>query len=353
MVNGADLTASPGTAVQPRVSPAGPPRALGGMVPPASALPSVLPTERLGPTGRPLPPIRAELRRIDDRRNGLTVAAALIQSLGVVVAACALNRWWAYAAAFVLMARGFALLNILGHEAAHRLLFSGRRRNDAIGKWLLAYPALTPFDLYRRAHMAHHRDELGPAEPDTGLYAGYPVAPASMARKLTRDLVGVSGWKNLRPLLRGLARSEGRPIAVPIVAVQLAVAAVLTVAGGLLSGAWWAYPVLWLGPWLTLWRVDNRLRSIAEHGGMARSDDRRLTTHVVRQHLIARFWMVPYHTGWHLAHHVDPGVPWRNLPQLHRELVESGWVTDVLEYPSYTALWRALVGGRRPAPMAA
>jgi fatty acid desaturase len=62
----------------------------------------------------------------------------------------------------------------------------------------------------------------------------------------------------------------------------------------------------------------------------------------VRQSWWARFWMVPYHTGWHLAHHVDMAVPWRNLPALHDELVASGWVTPMLEYPSYVALWQAL-----------
>ena len=93
---------------------------------------------------------------------------------------------------------------------------------------------------------------------------------------------------------------------------------------------------------MTSWRVLNRLRSIAEHGGMTRSPDRRLTTHSVRQTWPARFWIVPYNTGWHLAHHVDMGVPWRNLPALHRELVACGWVTPGLEYPSYTALWRKL-----------
>ena len=31
--------------------------------------------------------------------------------------------------------------------------------------------------------------------------------------------------------------------------------------------------------------------------------------------------------GQHLAHHVDMGVPWRNLPRLHDELVRAGWVT--------------------------
>ena len=51
---------------------------------------------------------------------------------------------------------------------------------------------------------------------------------------------------------------------------------------------------------------------------------------------------MPYNTGWHLAHHVDMGVPWRNLPAFHRELVAAGWITPGLEHPSYTALWRKL-----------
>ena len=93
---------------------------------------------------------------------------------------------------------------------------------------------------------------------------------------------------------------------------------------------------------MTTWRVINRLRSIAEHGGMQRSDDRRLTTHTVRQSRLAGFVMVPYNIGYHLSHHVDMGVPWRRLPALHRELVAAGWATDALEYPSYRALWRKL-----------
>ncbi|MHB1929871.1 MAG: fatty acid desaturase [Acidimicrobiales bacterium] len=312
------------------------------VLPSAQLLPDVLPTARLNPRGRPLPPIRDELRRIAGARNALSVAGALAQSVGVVVVAAAVGRWWAYVLAFFLAGRGFALLNILGHEAAHRLLFERRGTNDAVGRWLLAYPAFTPFDVYRRVHMAHHRDELGPDEPDQRLYAGYPITPASWARKLGRDAAGISGWKNLKPLLVALAKPGRRRVAVRILAAQAAVAAVLTLAGWFLAGAWWLYPVCWLAPWMTVWRVLNRLRAVAEHGGMARSEDRRLTTHVVRQRPLARFWIVPYNTGWHLAHHVDSGIPWRNLPRLHRELVASGWVTPGLEYRSYPALWRAL-----------
>ena len=88
----------------------------------------------------------------------------------------------------------------------------------------------------------------------------------------------------------------------------IAVQAVL-LAAAIASGYWWLYPVMWVAPYLTVWRVINRLRSIAEHGGMQRSKDRRQTTHSVRQHAFARFFLVPYNIGWHLAHHVDSGVP--------------------------------------------
>jgi fatty acid desaturase len=290
--------------------------------------------------------LRAGLRRIPNGRNVLTVMGAWAQSFGVIAAAAVLHTWWAYLIAFFLMGRAFALLNILGHEAAHRLLFSAKRVNDLVGRWLLAYPAFTPFDAYRRVHMAHHKDELGPEEPDVGLYAGYPITRASMRRKLTRDAIGISGWKNLTPLLKALTKASSRPMALRIVGVQAAIWAALWAA----SGRWWLYPLLWVAPWMTVWRVLNRLRAIAEHAGMERSADRRRTTHVVRQRPLARFWMVPYNTGWHLAHHVDMGIPFRNLPALHEELVAAGWVTPELEYPGYLALWRALASRTGPVP---
>ncbi|MGB0112730.1 MAG: fatty acid desaturase [Ilumatobacteraceae bacterium] len=307
------------------------------MTPTASALPDVLPTDRLNERAKPVRELRDELRRIPNARNALTVLGALLQSFGVVIAAAWINTWWAYLLAFVLMARGHVCLNILAHEAAHRLLFTSRRWNDAVGRWLLAYPTYQAMLAYRRAHFAHHRDEMGPDEPDASLYAGYPVPRDSWHRKLKRDLLGNSAYKNFKGLYFSLR--HGRTEAMQILAVQS-----IMLGTSILFMRPLAY-VVWILSWSTLWKVSNRLRSIAEHGGMTRSRDRRLTTHVVRQHRLARYWMVPYNTGWHLAHHVDMGVPWRNLPKLHDELVRSGWVTDAIEYPSYRAFWRAASSG--------
>jgi fatty acid desaturase len=185
--------------------------------------------------------------------------------------------------------------------------------------------------------MAHHRDELGPDEPDVPLYRGYPITRASMVRKLIRDATGITGLRLMKSFLGALRSGRGRPHVLRILFVQ----AVL-VGLAFATGRPELYLFLWFLPYLTVWRVLNRLRAIAEHGGMERSPDKRRTTHSVRQSRLARFWMVPYHTGWHLAHHVDPAVPWRALPQLHQELRRSGWVTDHLEYPTYIALWQAL-----------
>lgn len=309
---------------------------IGGMVP--GTLPVIRPTDMIRPDGRPTAAFRQQLRSIPSWRNAWSVLGIWVQIAALVVAAV-MWRPWSWLPVVILMGRAHAQLASLMHEAAHRLLFADRRANDLVGRWLLGYPSFTSTDAYRRVHMAHHRDEFGPDEPDIPLYAGYPIVTASMRRKLTRDITGRTGLKLMRQFLGGLRstdararRTVGKILAVQVVLLGAAIA----------SGYWWLYPLCWLLPYLTVWRVINRLRSIAEHGGMQRSKDRRESTHSVRQRLLARFMIVPFNIGFHLAHHVDSGVPFRRLPALHRQLRVAGYVDDTIEYPSYPAIWRAL-----------
>ncbi len=308
------------------------------MVPDADARPEVLPTDRLQENGVARPEIRTDLRRIADVRNALTIVSVWAYVAALVGLAVWIGNPLAYLAAFLLMGPMYARFAILMHEAAHKLLFTNKRVNDWVGTWLIAYPTFTPVSIYRRGHFAHHKEEFGPKEPDMAFYGGYRCDRRALARRLWRDAVGISGWKNFTPLFKGLRSPTYRRISLSIIGTQLVLWAVLWAA----TGRWWIYPLLWWLPWMTQWRVLNRLRSIAEHGGLEASSDRRVTTHNVRQHWLARFWFVPYNTGWHLAHHVDMGIPWRNLPRFHAELERAGYVTDALTYPSYLALWREL-----------
>ena len=314
---------------------------LGGMTPVTLPVPSFVGT-RLRDDARPDAAWREQLRRIPNFRNAVSIVSMYAQTALVI----GVTLWWNHPLGWVigvlLMGRAHAQFMSLMHEAAHRLLFSRKSVNDWVGRWLIGYPALTNTDAYRRVHMAHHRDEFGPEEPDIPLYANYPISRDSFRRKLWRDATGRTGWKLLRQQFAGLRgadpltrRSQCKILAVQLVLLAMSIAA----------GRPEAYLVLWLLPHLTVWRVINRLRSIAEHGGMRRGDDRRIATHSVRQTPLARWFLVPFNIGFHLSHHVDAGIPFRSLPAYHRELRRSGYLTDTLEYRSYRSLWRALRHG--------
>lgn len=310
---------------------------IGGMAP--TLLPEARATSHISADGRLSQEDRTRLRAIPSYKNAWSTAWLFGQNILILVAAAKLNHLAVWVIAFLLMGRAHAQFASLMHEAAHRLLFTHKATNDFVGNWILGYSVMTSTQAYRRVHMAHHKREFGPNEPDIPLYANYPVTRASLRRKLIRDATGQTGYKLLRNQLKGL-RSEDTRVKRTLwkmIGVQVVIATVFT-----LAGYWWMYPVMWVAPYLTVWRVINRLRSIAEHGGLREDDDRRYTTHSVRQHWFAHFYLVPYNIGFHMAHHVDAGVPFRHLREYNRLLHESNYLDDSLEYPSYTSLWKAL-----------
>src|SRR6516165_8895510 len=181
------------------------------MIPAPELLDDVNPTDKITATGRATPEFREELRRIPNVRNAFAVLALYVQTIAIIVLAVHFANWFVWIAAFLLMGRAHAQFAALMHEAAHRLLFRNRKVNDFVGRWLLGFPSFTPIDAYRRGHMAHHREEFGPDEPDIPLYRGYPISRASLRRKLTRDATGQTGWKLFKGLLRA-TRSQNESI---------------------------------------------------------------------------------------------------------------------------------------------
>ena len=314
---------------------------LGGMAPTIDSLPHVIENPSISANGRPAPELRAELRRIPSLLNAWSVLWCYGQNILILVAAVHFNHIALWLLAFLLMGRMHAQFASLMHEAAHRLLFKHRGANDWVGNWLLGFPVITSTPAYRRVHMAHHREEFGPDEPDIPLYANYPITAASFRRKLVRDATGQTGIKLFRNQLRGFRSPDVR---VRRTLLKMTLVQAIVVGAFFAVGHPWLYLTMFVLPYFTLWRVINRLRSIAEHGGLRADDDRRIATHSVAQHPIARFYLVPYNIGFHLAHHVDAGVPFRHLPKYHALLRKSQYVDDSYEYPSYGALWKAASG---------
>ncbi|MFM8664029.1 MAG: hypothetical protein ACKODI_09355, partial [Acidimicrobiaceae bacterium] len=106
---------------------------LGGMVRPASVFTRVTPNDKIQTDGRATPEWRAELRKIPNVRNAISVVSVYVQAGAIFWVALVVNNPLVYVAAFLLIGRTHAQLLALMHEAAHRLLFSNHRLNDFVG----------------------------------------------------------------------------------------------------------------------------------------------------------------------------------------------------------------------------
>ena len=95
-------------------------------------------------------------------------------------------------------------LAILMHEAAHGGLSRSNRLNDFLGHWLCAVPIGASLKAYRPYHLTHHRFAQQAEDPDLMLSEPFPVSPASLRRKLIRDLTGQTFFKQrvLLPLAK-------------------------------------------------------------------------------------------------------------------------------------------------------
>lgn len=304
-------------------------------------LPEFNGSERLRPDGRPQGEFRDRMRTISNVHNVGTALVALGLPILTIAVIAQVGHWTAVLLAMPVMAIFQNRLFILHHEGAHRLLFSNRRWNDWVGINLFGLLAFgTGSHSYRRAHTRHHRDEFGPGEPDFLLYSFYPIPRQSFRRKMVRDISGVSAWRSLRPRITGIGTGKHRNNSLRFYAGQLLVFALFLVAS-----VPWLYLLLWLIPYVTFYQVLNRLRAIAEHAGMTRSTDRRLASHNVRNGLVARATIVPCGVGLHLAHHVDMGIPFRNLGEYTRVMHQDGYINDDMTWPNYRTLWKALASG--------
>lgn len=234
-------------------------------------------------------------------------------------------------------------LFILMHDAAHAALHKHRGINDWVGKWLCGYD----LDRYRPYHLQHHRFVQQTEDPDLVLSAPFPVTPASLRRKMLRDLTGQTFYKQrIEPLAHKLIRRPRGTTLRAVLAIELqqngmfwvgnVLGCVLFSAAGL--GSTWV--LMWLLPMATWLPLISRLRNISEHALVAHNEPDPLrharTTHA---NLLERLLIAPYWVNYHCEHHMFTHIPCWNLPKAHRLLAQQGVTTRMETQPGY---WRMM-----------
>lgn len=208
----------------------------------------------------------------------------------------------------------------LQHEAIHAFRGVSPKLRLAIvfpplGLWF-------PFPLYRKSHSIHHRDHhLTVPGEDTETYY-VPQAEWQGLGPIPRTLLMFNqtllGRLLIGPLLR-LAKLVSREVArvrrkdyshLPHWAVHVvAVAALFWFISGVCGFPWWQYVLLVAYPGMSL----GLLRAFTEHRAADTSDER---TAIVESNAV--FGLLFLNNNLHIAHHLNPSLPWFKLPGYYR-----------------------------------
>jgi fatty acid desaturase len=283
----------------------------------------------------------ARLSKPSDLHGWLSVLTTWAMIAGSFTAVAWWPSIWTALGALVILGGRHLALALLMHDASHYSLFKTRWLNDWVGRWLCSYPTWQDLRRYRVHHLRHHRFAGSAQDPDLDLVEPFPITRASLARKLIRDLSGLSGVKRLIGLLKmefGFVEYTVSAKLVPIrgsyswksrfkLAISNMYGLVLT--NALLFEVLWAcgYPELywlWVLSWLTTFSAFIRIRSIAEHACTVMDLDPMKSTRTTLANPLARVTVAPHRANYHLEHHLMANVPSYYLHRMHRLLMQRG-----------------------------
>lgn len=301
------------------------------------------------------------------RRSPWKATAAVVQDVAVIALAtlAALYLWpnpIAIAVCVFLVGTRQHALFIIAHDAAHYLLYERRWLNDFVGRACATVQGLS-MCTYRVIHRLHHNNLYGALDPDTALHGGYPRGKAYLARKLLKDLSGLTAWKTYAYFLGGApALNTATSVAVRplddtseklkaqakrdrnlVIAFHLFLLVCFSLTGYLLE-----YLVLWVLPLVTVVQAILRLRAIAEHGATTDFSSPLTAARTNTGPGWLKWLIFPHHVNYHIEHHLYASVPHYNLPALHREMTEHGMLAAAEVVPFRTTLGK-IFAERAPA----
>ncbi|MDZ4833663.1 MAG: fatty acid desaturase [Candidatus Melainabacteria bacterium] len=319
--------------------------------------------------------------------------------LAIGLALICLSKFFSLAvAAPVFVVVGFSqyALFILGHDGLHSCLNSNRKINDLICRWLIYGPMFMGFEDGKRNHLEHHKTLGTDADPDRYIHT---LSPKNTPLKFFLFLTGLATFGRtvlkvtplgvlLRPSPKVLVaegipvnsagspdfsgayvgevqRSESTEVAdswtaqippstasqgprdvstmhllgafflkrIPVFVCQAVILSFIL----LIGLPWWTYPVFWMMPIYFCVFLCDEIRAFCDHAVLTLpdgdADDQRLISFVSSP--VESIIFSPHNMNYHAEHHLWPGVPYYNRPQIREVLQDNPQITYRKSYVAF------------------
>ena len=263
--------------------------------------------------------------------NSVKSISAVAFDWSVIAMSIAASVWIGHPLVYILSvviiaARQHALLIIM-HDASHYRLIANRGLNDLLSNCLLAYPMLIRTESYRDNHLEHHKHTNTDDDPDWVRKEGdsnwvFPKTRSQLFSMLIRDLLGGGFLLTLKAIysLGAKETATDKKKEKTLKTSGLLIFWVVAATTFTLTGVWSYVLAYWFLPAWTVLPVLLRLRSIAEHFGLANTHELNASRNY-HCNWIETAILAPHNVGYHLDHHLFPTIPFYNLPELHRHLM--------------------------------
>lgn len=292
------------------------------------------------------------------RRSDVLGLGMVIHCWAVIALAMAAAIWqpWLIILAVPIIGARQLGLAVLMHEAAHGGLAKNKAMNDFFGHWLSGAPIGGSLRAYRPYHLQHHKFAQQKEDPDLSLSAPFPITPASLRRKIVRDLTGQTFYKQrvnqfanaLGLKIRNGANTANRMQAAREAAVPFLIINVIIFVVLVLLGHWWAFFVLWLFPMATWNMMVTRLRNIAEHAVVPDHNDPMRHARTTHAGLLERIFIAPYWVNYHCEHHMFMHLPFYRLAEAHALLHSKGLTAKMEVQHGYRGVLKSAASKAEP-----